>query len=56
MSVVFKHGSNLVRLFVISCAMVVSTTLSIIVLGLSLNVLYFVTLLLVVVAIYLYYR
>ncbi|KAK7115329.1 probable UDP-sugar transporter protein SLC35A4 isoform X2 [Littorina saxatilis] len=56
MSVVFKHGSNLVRLFVISCAMVVSTTLSILVLDFTLNVLYFVTLFLVIVAIYLYYR
>ncbi|XP_076443232.1 putative UDP-sugar transporter protein SLC35A4 isoform X2 [Babylonia areolata] len=56
MSVVFKHGSNLVRLFVISCAMVVSTTLSILVLGVSLNILYFVTLFLVIVAIYLYYH
>jgi probable UDP-sugar transporter A4 len=56
MSVVFKHGSNLVRLFVISCAMIISTTLSILVLGVSLNILYFVTSALVITAIYIYYR
>ncbi|KAL8622796.1 hypothetical protein ACOMHN_026917 [Nucella lapillus] len=56
MSVVFKHGSNLVRLFVISCAMVVSTSLAIIIFGVHLSVLYFITLFLVIIAIYLYYQ
>lgn len=56
MSAVFKHGNNLVRLFVISCAMVVSTAMSVFVLGISLNVLFFVALFLVILAIYLYYK
>nr|KAG5703676.1 hypothetical protein BaRGS_002550 [Batillaria attramentaria] len=56
MSAVFKHGNNLVRLFVISCAMVVSTVMSVFVLGITLNALFFVALFLVVLAIYLYYK
>lgn len=56
MSAVMKHGNNLVRLFVISCAMLFSTALSVLVLGLTLHGFFFITLVLVIFAIYIYYN
>jgi len=54
MSAIFKHGNNIMRLFVISCAMLVTTVLSVLIFGLQLNVYFIVSFLLVVLALYLY--
>ncbi|KAH3842943.1 probable UDP-sugar transporter protein SLC35A4 [Dreissena polymorpha] len=56
MSVVFKHGSNLTRLFIISGAMLVSMVMSILILGTTLNVYFVIAAVLVTFAIYLYHQ
>ena len=56
MSAVMKHASNITRLFLISCAMLVATTLSVLIFHLQLNVYFCVAFVLVIVAVFLYYR
>lgn len=56
MSVVMKHGSGILRLFVISSAMLVNSALSWALLGLQLRPLFLVPVGLVALAAYLYYR
>lgn len=56
MSVVMKHGSGILRLFVISSAMLVNSVLSWALLGLQLTPLFLLPAGLVVLAAYLYYR
>lgn len=56
MSVIMKHGSNITRLFVISSAMLVSTSLAVFVLGTIINVFFVTSAVFVILAIYLYHR
>jgi len=56
MSGVMKHASNITRLFLISCAMLVATTLSVIIFHLQLNLYFCLAFTLVIVAVFLYYR
>ena len=55
MSVVIKHTSNIVRLFVISFSLVVTTLLSVAVFSLTLNLYFFVSFTSMTVALWLYY-
>ncbi|XP_028315657.1 probable UDP-sugar transporter protein SLC35A4 [Gouania willdenowi] len=56
MSVVLKHGSGIIRLFVISCSMLVNALLSWMFIGLQLSLLFFLPVVMIVVAAFLYYR
>ncbi|XP_046328936.2 probable UDP-sugar transporter protein SLC35A4 isoform X3 [Haliotis rufescens] len=56
MSAIMKHGSNITRLFIISCAMLVTTLLSVAIFQLALNMYYILAFILVVVALYMYHR
>lgn len=55
MSVVMKHGSSITRLFIISCSMLVNAALSWALLGLQLTPLFALAVLLIGLAIHLYY-
>jgi probable UDP-sugar transporter A4 len=55
MSVVIKHTSNIIRLFVISFSLVVTTVLSIIIFNLTLNYYFFISFVSMIFALYLYY-
>lgn len=55
MSAVMKHASNITRLFLISCAMLVTTFLSVLIFYLHLNVFFCASFVLVFVALYLYH-
>ena len=55
MSVVIKHASNIVRLFVISFSLVVTAALSVLVFHLSLNLYFFVSFASMTCALWLYY-
>ncbi len=56
MSAIFKHGNNITRLFVISCAMLVTTVLSMIIFNLQLNVFFCIAFVLILVALTLYHK
>ncbi|XP_058264273.1 probable UDP-sugar transporter protein SLC35A4 [Hemibagrus wyckioides] len=56
MSVVMKHGTGIARLFIISSAMLVNSVLSWWLLGLQLTPFFLLPVLLIAVAVYLYYR
>ena len=56
MSVVIKHGSSLTRLFIISGAMLVSTTWSVLLLGTPITLHFLFAASLVTLAVYLYHR
>ncbi|XP_046328903.2 probable UDP-sugar transporter protein SLC35A4 isoform X1 [Haliotis rufescens] len=56
MSAIMKHGSNITRLFIISCAMLVTTLLSVAIFHLALNMYYILAFISVVVALYMYHR
>ncbi|XP_046543048.1 LOW QUALITY PROTEIN: probable UDP-sugar transporter protein SLC35A4 [Haliotis rubra] len=56
MSVIMKHGSNITRLFIISCAMLVTTLLSVAIFQLALNMYYILAFTMIVVALYMYHR
>lgn len=56
MSSIIKHGSNITRLFFIACAMLVTTTLSILIFGLQLNAYFCAAFLIVLVALYLHQK
>ncbi|XP_015205314.2 probable UDP-sugar transporter protein SLC35A4 [Lepisosteus oculatus] len=56
MSLVMKHSSNITRLFVISCSMLVNAVLSVSLFSLQLTPLFFVSVVLIGLAIYLYYH
>ena len=55
MGAIMKHSSNLARLFVISCAMIVATILSVLVFNLQLNLFFSLAFLLVFFALYIYH-
>ncbi|XP_067422981.1 probable UDP-sugar transporter protein SLC35A4 [Emydura macquarii macquarii] len=55
MSVVMKHSSNITRLFVISCSMLVNALLSVMLFSLQLTAFFFLAVLLIGLAIHLYY-
>ncbi|UJR31388.1 hypothetical protein I4U23_018882 [Adineta vaga] len=55
MSVVIKHSSNIIRLFIISFSLIVTTVLSVIVFDLTLNIYFFVSFAAMMSAVYLYY-
>lgn len=54
MSLVMKHSSNITRLFVISCSLVVTTVLSVIVFSLKLNIYFYFCFTLIMFSMYLY--
>lgn len=54
MSVVMKHASNITRLFVISCSLIVTTVLSVLVFSVHLNVYYYSCFAAIMLALYLY--
>lgn len=54
MSIVMKHSSNITRLFVISCSLVVTTVLSVLVFSLKLNLYFYFCFSLIVFSLYLY--
>ena len=56
MSAVMKHSSNITRLFLISSAMLVATTLSVLIFHLQLNIYFCLAFILVILAVFLYYR
>ncbi|XP_046373704.2 probable UDP-sugar transporter protein SLC35A4 [Haliotis rufescens] len=56
MSAIMKHGSNITRLFIISCAMLVTTLFSVAIFQLALNMYYVLAFVLVIVALYMYHR
>ncbi|MBN3274424.1 S35A4 protein, partial [Polyodon spathula] len=56
MSVVMKHSSNITRLFVISCSMLVNAVYSVALFSLQLTPLFFVSVFFIAVAIHLYYH
>ncbi|XP_067665230.1 probable UDP-sugar transporter protein SLC35A4 [Haliotis asinina] len=56
MSAIMKHSSNITRLFIISCAMLVTTLLSVAIFHLALNMYYVLAFILVVIALYMYHR
>ena len=53
MSSIIKHGSNIVRLYFIACAMLVTTGLSVLLFGLHLNAYFCMSFVIVTVALYL---
>lgn len=55
MSVVIKHTSNIIRLFVISFSLIVTTVLSVIIFDLALNVYFFASFISMMFALWLYY-
>ncbi|XP_036404372.1 probable UDP-sugar transporter protein SLC35A4 [Megalops cyprinoides] len=55
MAVVMKHGSNITRLFIISCSMLVNTALSWAILGLQLTPIFLLAVLMIGLAAHLYY-
>ncbi|NXA21844.1 S35A4 protein, partial [Ibidorhyncha struthersii] len=55
MSVVMKHSTNITRLFVISCSILVNALLSVILFNLQLTLLFFVAVLCIGLAVHLYY-
>eukprot|EP00058_Branchiostoma_floridae_P005325 XP_002590813.1 hypothetical protein BRAFLDRAFT_90054 [Branchiostoma floridae] len=55
-SAVMKHASNITRLFIISCAMLVTTVASMVLFSLELNLYFCVSFVLVIVAMVLYHR
>jgi len=55
MSVVIKHSSNIIRLFVISFSLIVTTVLSVIIFDLALNVYFFTSFISMMFALWLYY-
>ncbi|KAK6178808.1 hypothetical protein SNE40_011308 [Patella caerulea] len=56
MSVIMKYGSNITRLFIISCAMMMTTVFSILIFNIQLNTLFVCALILVLVALVLYHQ
>lgn len=56
MSAIMKHSSNIARLFLISCAMLVTTGLSMIIFKLTLNLYFSISFVLVFIALILYHR
>ncbi|XP_064609952.1 probable UDP-sugar transporter protein SLC35A4 isoform X2 [Liolophura sinensis] len=56
MSAVMKHASNITRLFIISCAMLVTTVLSVLVFHITLNVWFVMAFILVLTSVSLYHR
>lgn len=56
MSVVMKHSSNITRLFVISCSMLVNAVYSVALFNLQLTPLFFVSVFFIALAIHLYYH
>lgn len=54
MSIVMKHSSNITRLFVISCSLVVTTVLSVLVFSLKLNGFFYFCFSLIMLSLYLY--
>ncbi|XP_067665106.1 probable UDP-sugar transporter protein SLC35A4 [Haliotis asinina] len=56
MSVIMKHDSNITRLFIISCAMLVTTLLSVAIFQLTLNMYFVLAFILIIVALYMYHR
>lgn len=56
MSIVMKHSSNITRLFVISCSLIVTTILSILVFSLKLNGYFYFCFSLIMVSLFLYVR
>ncbi|XP_031553771.1 probable UDP-sugar transporter protein SLC35A4 isoform X2 [Actinia tenebrosa] len=56
MSAVMKHASNITRLIIIACAMVVTTILSVLVFSLQLNIYFILAFALVIVALKLYHH
>jgi probable UDP-sugar transporter A4 len=54
MSVVMKHSNNITRLFVISCSLVVTTVLSVLVFSLKLNAYFYFCFSIIMFALYLY--
>lgn len=56
MSAVMKHASNITRLFLISCAMLVTTFLSVLIFHLHLNAFFCAAFFLVFIALYLYHK
>nr|XP_003220027.1 PREDICTED: probable UDP-sugar transporter protein SLC35A4 [Anolis carolinensis] len=55
MSVVMKHSTNITRLFVISCSIMVNALLSVLLFSLHLTAFFFLSVLLIGLAVYLYY-
>lgn len=55
MSVVMKHSSNITRLFVISCSILVNALLSVVLFNLQLTLLFFMAVACIGLAVYLYY-
>jgi solute carrier family 35 (probable UDP-sugar transporter), member A4 len=55
MSVVIKHASNIIRLFVISFSLVVTTVLSVTIFSLTLNIYFFISFASLICALWLYY-
>lgn len=56
MSIVMKHSSNITRLFVISCSLIVTTVLSILVFSLKLNGYFYFCFSLIMISLFLYVR
>ncbi|XP_077989257.1 putative UDP-sugar transporter protein SLC35A4 [Glandiceps talaboti] len=56
MSAVMKHASNIIRLFIITCAMLVTTTLSMLLFNLQLNMYYWTAFILVFMALFFYHK
>ncbi|XP_072167144.1 probable UDP-sugar transporter protein SLC35A4 [Diadema setosum] len=56
MGYLFKHGNNIMRLFTISASMLVTTVFSVIIFSLQLNVFFYMALLSVMFALWLYYN
>jgi probable UDP-sugar transporter A4 len=56
MSIVIKHASNIIRLFVISCSMFITTLLSVYIFKLHLNLYFYTSFFATIFAIYLYSR
>ncbi|XP_071488678.1 probable UDP-sugar transporter protein SLC35A4 [Diadema antillarum] len=56
MGFLFKHGNNIMRLFTISASMLVTTVFSVIIFSLQLNVFFYMALLSVLFALWLYYK
>lgn len=56
MSLVMKHSSNITRLFVISCSLVVTTVLSVLVFSLKLNVYFYFCFSIIMISLYLYIK
>lgn len=56
MSAIFKHGNNITRLFLIACAMLVTTVLSVLIFNLQPNAYFCFAFVLVMAALALYYK